>query len=273
MSKLNFFQNRPKAAAMDVDGYLKRVGLSRQKPDLGFLRKLHRNHLLSVPFENLDIHYGRKIELKVANIYQKVVGERRGGISYELNTLFYNLLNLLGYSAYLASARVLRSSEFTPDFDHMVILVPVGEALYLCDVGFGDSFTEPKKIALGQVQLDYTRYYRFEKDPDDRWILKKSRDNSLFETVYTFEETAREMIEFLPRCNYHQESMDSWLMQDKIVTQLFKEGRITLTSRKLEVGFYGEQTSSEILNEDAFLAKLEQYFGISSARLLGQRLD
>ncbi|MEQ9302291.1 MAG: arylamine N-acetyltransferase [Marinoscillum sp.] len=271
--KLNYFQNRPKIHSMDVDSYLKRIGLQKQSPDRQYLRKLHRNHLLSIPFENLDIHYGKKIILNVDTIFNKVIRNNRGGFCYELNVLFYNLLNHLGFDAHLGSARVYQGGGLSPEFDHMIVFVAMPDGLYLCDVGFGSLFTEPKKISESTIQLDYTRYYKFEKDPDDRWVLKKSKDNSSFQSVYLFEVKTREMIEFLPRCNFHQESMDSHFKQEKLITQLFKEGRITLKSRSLKMDFFGEVQVKEVLNEDAFLAHLEQYFGISSTKLLSQRFD
>ena len=48
---------------MDVDAYLARLG----NPDTG-LAELHRAHLMAVPFENLDIHAGRPIELDETRI-------------------------------------------------------------------------------------------------------------------------------------------------------------------------------------------------------------
>ena len=50
--------------AADVDAYLARISASRPaSPDLDALTALMAAHLRSVPFENLDIHLGRPIEL------------------------------------------------------------------------------------------------------------------------------------------------------------------------------------------------------------------
>ena len=44
---------------MDVDAYLRRIGYDGpRQPSLEVLRGLHRSHLYSVPFENLDIALG-----------------------------------------------------------------------------------------------------------------------------------------------------------------------------------------------------------------------
>ena len=43
------------------------------------LRDLQRTFLLAVPFENLDIHLGKLIEIHRDAVYRKVVEDRRGG--------------------------------------------------------------------------------------------------------------------------------------------------------------------------------------------------
>jgi N-hydroxyarylamine O-acetyltransferase len=43
------------------------------------LRALHLAHLYAVPFENLDIHWGRPISLDGAALFDKIVTRRRGG--------------------------------------------------------------------------------------------------------------------------------------------------------------------------------------------------
>ena len=51
---------------MDVSLYTQRInyeGSLELEPSLATLRALHFAHLLTVPFENLDIHVGRPIRL------------------------------------------------------------------------------------------------------------------------------------------------------------------------------------------------------------------
>ena len=208
-----------------TDQYLSRLQLKRQSPNLNFLKRLHYQHLIHIPFENLDIHYGRKIILDIKMMAKKVLTDNRGGLCFELNALFYHLLLQLGFDAKLGSARVFKDDGLTPEFDHMMVFVNIGDDVYLCDVGFGKSFVYPKKISLLESQLDYTTYFRFEQNPDEEWILKKSSDNAHFESVYLFEIKERKFIEFLARCNFHQEDMSSYFKQHKIISQLRPDGR------------------------------------------------
>src|SRR5207247_1212253 len=71
---------------VDAASYLKRIGYRGPLiPHIDVLRRLHHRHLLSVPFENLDIHLDRRIILDQRLFYKKIVEHRRGGYSYELN--------------------------------------------------------------------------------------------------------------------------------------------------------------------------------------------
>ncbi|MGH9576814.1 MAG: arylamine N-acetyltransferase family protein, partial [Terriglobales bacterium] len=132
---------------MDTSAYLARIGVSTPlSPDPQSLSKLHLAHLMTVPFENLDIHLGREIALDEKLFFDKVVRRRRGGFCYELNGLFAALLRQLGFRVTLLSAQVARAEGgFGPEYDHLTLLVefPGHQPRRLADVGFGDSFREP----------------------------------------------------------------------------------------------------------------------------------
>src|SRR6267378_5799100 len=109
---------------MDTKAYLERIGYhGPTRPSVNVLRRLHRRHLVSLPFENLDIHLHRPIILNRAAFYHKIIKHRRGGFCYELNGSFAVLLKKLGFKVSMLSARVARrSGGFSPDFDHMTLL-------------------------------------------------------------------------------------------------------------------------------------------------------
>src|SRR5260370_8617397 len=95
---------------MDPEAYLERIGYRGPTlPSLNVLRRLHRRHLLSIPFENLDIHLHRPIILSEAAFYDKIIKHHRGGFCYELNGLFANLLQERGFKVSIISARLTRN--------------------------------------------------------------------------------------------------------------------------------------------------------------------
>lgn len=270
MKKLNFFQNKPKASKIDVTAYLDRVGLKQEEPTLSYLKKLQKAHLLHIPFENLDIHYGSKIILDYSKIFDKVIIRKRGGFCYELNGLFYHLLYHLGYDCHVISGRVMseQTGEFGRPYDHMAIVVCLEDAEWLVDVGFGDGAISPLKIKVGEIQMDFTRYWKLDTDPDENLILKLSNDTSYFATKLLFTLEEKQLIQFIEMCEYHQTSPASPFTQKKLVTMLTSGGRVTLTDRKLKVSELGEVYEYDILNEDEFLSKLEYHFGISPRQLI-----
>ncbi len=138
--------------------YLDRIGHRGPTPlSLESLRRLHKKHLLSIPFENLDIHLGCPIILSQDAFYEKIIAHKRGGFCYELNGSFAALLTSLGFKVRMLSARVARKNGgFTPEFDHMTLLVTMKDR-WLADVGFGESFTEPKRLDFQGPQTDNGR--------------------------------------------------------------------------------------------------------------------
>ncbi|HEY5338074.1 MAG TPA: arylamine N-acetyltransferase, partial [Rhizomicrobium sp.] len=71
---------------MNIDGYLRRIGLTERPPaTLDGLRAVHRAHLLTIPFEDIDVQLGRPIAIDAASIYAKIVERKRGGWCYEMN--------------------------------------------------------------------------------------------------------------------------------------------------------------------------------------------
>ncbi len=273
MTRLNYFKNRPKAKPINTQAYLNRLGIDAESPTLAFLRKIHRSHLLTIPFENLDFHYAKRIILDIDSIFTKIIVAKRGGISFELNGLLYHLLAKLGFDAHILSAQIFHGDSYGPEFEHMIVLVNLDQGQYLCDVGSGGLITEPKKLLLGQPQLDYTYYYKFETTPDQEWVLKSSKDNSAFCSEYKFLLQPRELIQFIPQCNQMQDDTDSKNKKAKIVSQQFHEGRVTLTDRVLTKQLFGETTKKNILNEDEFHSKLDEYFQIDYRQLINQQLD
>lgn len=114
---------------LNVPAYLARIGYTGPpSPDAETLRRLHRAHLLSVPFENLDIGLKRRIVCDAEASIRKIVEQGRGGFCYELNGAFAELLAQLGFRVTLLSARVVkRDGGYGPEFDHLTLRLELEE--------------------------------------------------------------------------------------------------------------------------------------------------
>jgi N-hydroxyarylamine O-acetyltransferase len=120
---------------IDVDAYLDRIGCNGATT----LGAVHRAHVTSIPFENLDAWSGRPVSLDLADVERKLVAERQGGYCFEHNLLLQAGLQQLGYDVELLLARARTGGWPGPirPRTHLVLRVRADDQTWLADVGFG----------------------------------------------------------------------------------------------------------------------------------------
>lgn len=225
------------------------------------LKSLHRHHIMSVPFENLDIHYHRLFDLKLPDIFKKVVDNFRGGFCYELNYLFNALLNSVGFSTKIISARVFDSEgTLGPPFDHMSIYVKTDRD-YIADVGFGDLFLVPLEIKEG-VQDDGRNFFLIESINGEDYILSMSSDKSNFQKKYVFSLNEAPLECFVAPCYDKQTNLDSYFVRNTVCTLPTESGRVTLFNDKLIRKTHAERSEMSILNDVDLRVQLRKNFNI-----------
>jgi N-hydroxyarylamine O-acetyltransferase len=251
---------------MDVSAYLARIdyeGSLELTPEV--LGELHYAHLLSVPFENLDIDQGREILLDERRLLSKIVTARRGGFCYELNGSFSTLLKDLGFKVDLLSSRVYENGDYSPKFDHLVLRVRL-ESDWLVDVGFGDSYLKPLQISDGEEQIQAGVAYRLERDSSE-WVLLSKGEGSERERYYRFNLQPRQLSDFKGRCRYHQTSPESHFTQKRLCTRATRAGRVTISGQQLIITENGQRKEINLVDERSYLSALENYFGIKLPRI------
>lgn len=247
---------------MNTAAYLDRIQYSGPvEANSETLRSLHRAHMLSVPFENLDIGLGRKIVCDETSFLRKIVDQRRGGFCYELNGAFAALLRTLGFNVTLLSARVAREDgSASPEFDHLALRVDL-ERPWLADVGFGDSFVEPLPLKIDAEHTEGDRRFRLVEEGSSLFMeMTDSQGN--WRREYSFTLQPRQLEEFAPMCHYHQTSPASHFTQKKICSMATPGGRITLADRRLIVTTYGTREETLLDSDEQWQAALRQHFGI-----------
>ena len=154
---------------MDIRSYLQRIGLSHPvNTDLEGLRAVHRAHLLSIPYENLDVQLGRAVTIERPPIFEKIVMRRRGGWCYEMNGLLGWALGELGFRVTRMAAGVMRDVEGDRMIgNHLVLKVELAEGSYLADVGFGDGPLDPVRLVRGE--FGDGRFVFSLSQPEDGW--------------------------------------------------------------------------------------------------------
>jgi N-hydroxyarylamine O-acetyltransferase len=246
---------------VDTDAYLARIGYTgAREPTTEVIQRLHRAHMLAVPFENLDIPLGRPIELSVPAFYDKIVGRRRGGFCYELNGLFGWLLQQLGIGVTLLSARVYHQGEPGPDFEHVLLLVEAEERL-IADVGFGDSFIEPLPLEGAREVEQQGSLYRL-GEVGSRRILERRQPAADWEPQFSFTLTPRRLAEFGAQCRRLQTSPESPFTRKAVCSLPTPDGRITLSGGRLIRTTRGHREDESLADAEEYRARLHTHFGI-----------
>jgi len=225
-----------------IRAYLERIGYhDTPAVDLVTLRALQRNHLLTVPFENLDIHLGRLITLDVDAIVNKVVDERRGGFCYELNGAFAALLTALGFEVTMLEGRA--NTDDTPGvpFDHLTLRVTIAGDSYLADVGFGAFSDEPLDLADRGDQEDTAGVFRF-VDRDDGWV-DVLQDGA---RTFRYSPVSHVLQDFQPGCTHHQTSPDSHFPKRTVCSLRTPRGRVTVSELSLTETEDGIKTTDDV---------------------------
>lgn len=247
---------------MNINDYINRINYKGAlNPSLAVLSDLQESHLLNVPFENLDIHFGNAIELDLGNIYHKIVVKGRGGFCYELNGLFNTMLKKIGFDSKIISARVYdaKKGDFGKEYDHLAIIVNLDNIKYLVDVGFGEFVFHPLKLELNTTQSDPRGDFVIEEYNDIYYQVSKVQGNTK-SVEYIFSEKERAFDEFSEMCNYHQTSPESHFTQKKLISKPTKNGRITLTGNRLKVTEKGKVKTDLKLSEEEYEKELLKHF-------------
>jgi len=168
----------------DLDSYLARIGLAGRPS----LRAVHRAHITSIPFENLDPHRGVPVSLAVEDLERKLVRERRGGYCFEQNLLLKAAFEALGAEVepILARVRVGAEPGAIRPRSHLLLRVRAEGLDLHADVGFGNgSLLEPLPWGPGDEHVQSGWHFRVvEEEP--RFVLQTRRGEQWVD-VYAFD--------------------------------------------------------------------------------------
>lgn len=260
---------------MDSDRYLSRIGLDPtdvRDTDLATVGRLQQAHLTTVPFESLSVAgdpFGERrpagVSLDLSDLYEKIVERQRGGICYELNTLFGWLLDERGFDVNLLAAWVVSPEDGTlgPPGDHQPLLVLLDDP-YVVDVGFGGNVIRHPLPLDGTAKEGPGGAWRLaESDRGDADYVAQSRgfDGDDWTDRFVFRTVARDPQYFEPACEYHQRAPDATFTDWALVTMATDRGHKTLTPKSFVEAVDGEKRKRSI-SEQEWRALLKREFGI-----------
>ena len=262
---------------MDLLAYLQRIGHTDPVgPNIETLRALHRAHLLVVPYENLDLHCEprRGLSLDVTQIYDKIVGQKRGGWCYEMNGLFAWVLREVGFDVTILGSAVGRLGKPNALEDAHILLKVIAldqpNKAWIADVGFGNAFLEPLPLQSGIYRQDgFT--YRLERDDSRRWWFT---NHVLGGAGFDFSLKPFELNEFAAPCNWLQTAPESGFVRVPVCHRHLPGGKIATLRALTLTTVTGEQRQVEVIQSSQEYAQiLTEVFGLDLAdsELLWQR--
>jgi N-hydroxyarylamine O-acetyltransferase len=235
---------------VNLDAYFERIGWRGPRaPTLEVLAGIVDQHMLAIPFENLDVLLGERPRLDLGSLERKLVDARRGGYCYEHATLFAAVLTELGFTVSTHSARVVMATpRSSAPRTHMFLTV--GELVL--DPGFGGG--APRM----PVPLDGTpagahrlvrdgNEYALEQDGKRLWVSSLEHDIPIdFEMANHFTATH-------PASHFTQILMLRALTADG--------GQVRVRNREVTLTRGGETQSYQLADRAELRAVVAQHFG------------
>lgn len=255
---------------MKIQPYLDRIDYTGSlEPSFETLTSLVQAHVLSVPFENLDVQLGRALSILPEDAYEKIVLNGRGGWCYEQNGLFGWVLSELGFDVTRVAAGVMREEKGESSAaSHLTLIVscPGSSTRYLVDVGFGGSMFKPIALRdaghsqppfeLGLEKLD-DRYWRFWENPGDGRF------------TYDFVEEPADETALADKCEFLQTDPSSGFVQNLVAQTRTRDQHRVLRGRVFTVTAPGSRESRLLDNSQELVEILATEFDLRVPEIAG----
>ena len=219
----------------------------------------------TIPFENLDVIAGNAKEISKENLQKKILKSSRGGLCYELNTLFYYFLKDCGYDVQLALGTVYKNdiNAWALEDGHITIILNYDNVRYLIDVGIASlvplvpvSFTgEPVSSKNGTYRVrrkDTSKgnYVLERKDTNGEWKVCHAFYNRIIDEAVVNDVQKRVV-----------EDEKSIFNKGPIAVKLTNSGHVSLTNTSFTEIVHGEKAKREI-TENQYRELLYTLFAI-----------
>ncbi len=247
---------------MELRSYLRRIGFEAEvRSSLETLAALLRCHVLTIPFENVDVQLGVPVTNDVGAAFEKIVGRGRGGWCYEQNGLFGWALSEIGFDVTRVAASVRRNeSNASGPANHLCLLVRLPddpESVYLADVGFGGSMIEPIRLEASQHEQPPFRIGLRQLD-DGHWQF--GEDSAAGAVSYDFLAEAGDESAMSEKCSQLQTDADSSFVLNLVAQQRLPDTHVVLRGRVLTINTASGKESRILRTRDDLADTLRNAF-------------
>lgn len=245
---------------MKLADYLARIDYQgKPTATLECLSAIHRQHLLHIPYENLDVQLGRPLDLDMERIFDKIVYQRRGGWCYEMNGLLGWALGEIGFDVMRLAGGVMRSQGGDAMLGNHLVLAVELEQPYIADVGLGNGLVEPTPLEVGGITQEF-RECRLEKVEDDYWRFHNFQGALPLNFDFRYEAADESLL--ARSCAQLQSDPESKFMQNLLCMRLHPEGARFLVGRMLFT-FSGLESTKRLLDSaEEFDQTLAEVFNL-----------
>jgi N-hydroxyarylamine O-acetyltransferase len=249
---------------LDLDAYLKRIDYpGPMRPTVAVLEAIHLAHATHIPFESLDVLLGRPIRLDLAGLQEKLVVGGRGGYCFEQNLLLAAALRKLGFDVRQLAARVRHRGDKPLPRTHMLLMVRIGGADIIADVGFGgEGLLLPVPFSPGAECRHYAWTYRVVEEHAGQWLLQSAR-GAEWSNLYSFTLEPQTLADYEMANHYTATHPDSPFVRALIVQLPTPAARHALRDRELSIDRGGGRIERRALaDDDEMLRVLSGTFGL-----------
>lgn len=252
---------------LDLDAYLARIGgdngrLGELAPDLRTLTALHRAHVLSIPFENLDVALGRPVPLDLKSLQSKLVRRRRGGYCYEQNSLLAAALERIGFQVAGRGARNRTRGATLLPVTHALLVVEIEGEQWLTDVGFGwQGPLEPVPLRAGARVEQGGWTFGIGVEGEGIHVLRSLRPHG-WTDLYAFSPQTLYPGDFTVMNHFSSSHPESRFLGQVVAQRPGVDVRRALVRETLTTVGTDGGTEERVVTADELAATLERDFGI-----------
>ncbi len=250
---------------LQLQRYLRALGVSRREPTLAALEELVAAHLERIPFENVSkLYYRKRYGLSSMPDIERFLGgveqHHFGGTCYANNSHFFSLLASLRYDAKLCAADMK-----VPDV-HAVIMILLDGREYLIDVGYAAPFCRPLPRDLKTdyvVALGRDRYVLKPQDANGRSCLELYRRAELKHRYVA--KPAPRQIEDFGRVIADSFRPDATFLNSLLITRAWEDRSAMIHNLALIESHGADYCIRTLAGRGELVAKVEEFFGIPRA--------
>lgn len=247
---------------MNIAAYMERIGYRGSlEPTVENLTNILRCHLETVPFENLSCYNNpRELSLKQEDLFDKVINQRRGGVCFELNGLFWGLLGELGYERYPVGVRII-IPQAPSAISHQGNVAVVDGAKYFCDVGFGGP--GPKGLVnLETTEVQVIDGESFKVEQEGLYFTISRLYQGQWLPTLRFADVPFEAVDFPFLLFFFTANPKSRFVTNRMVNLCLSDGSAALSDNHLTIRRNGQVMEKDLQTEEEVTKALQEEFGL-----------